>query len=370
MQFIVNKQEFDRQLAPVSRIVTPRSTAPILSNVLIATEKDSVRLTATDGELTISASLPARVGQEGSFSVPAKLLQEFVHQNPDNELTVVLESFELLISSAKVQGRISGLDPEEFPLFPTVTDGTVLQLPLQEFIESLKQVVVACAQDATRPVLTGVYLHVQGDAATIAATDSFRLSEKRIMIRPIDGERILLIPARTVQEIIRISATLPPTDELKLEVSEQQLLVRLGSVEIYSRLLVGNFPNYTAIIPKEFEVVVEVATSELVQALRLSTIFAIGGIANVRIEISEDGSLSLAAHGSQRGKATHTLYAVPEEGFKPLVAAFNARYLLDAVQAPSSPSLTLKFSGALKPLVILNDNPNYLQLVMPIRPDA
>ena len=280
-----------------------------------------------------------------------------------------LESYELICASAKVKGRISGLDADEFPSLPKVEYGKRLVLPLNELIQALKQVVIACATDQTRPVLTGVYLRLTDDVAILAATDSFRLAERQISILPVQDPVTLIIPARTVQEVIRIANSLPTITEAEIEITDQQILFRIGTVELFSRLINGVFPRYQAIIPTEFIVQADLATSELVQALRLSNVFGTGGTANVMVEISEDGTFSLASHGSSRGNAKHTLYAVVEEPFKPLKVAFNTKFFLDAVQAPGAPHLKLQFAGPTSPLLITAEDPNYRQLVMPIRLD-
>jgi DNA polymerase-3 subunit beta len=370
MKFRCSKEALDKQLSYVSRVVTVRSTAPVLSNVLLETDGQILRMTGTDMELTVATYLPAEIEQEGTFTVPAKLLQEFVRQNPDDELSFSLESFELVCSGEKVSGRLAGLDADEFPSLPKVENGKLIRLGLIELVESLKNVVIACAQDTTRPVLTGVYIHLNDDMATLAATDSFRLVERRIPIVPVQEPVTILVPARTIQEIIRIAATLSNIADVEIEVTDSQALFRIGAVELFSRLLVGTFPKYTAIIPKAFVANAEVATPELIQGLRLSNIFSTAGVANVLVEVREDGNVYLSSHGSQRGMARHTLYTVMEGEFQPLKAAFNVRFLLDAVTAAGASHLTLKFSGSTSPLVIATEDPNYLQLIMPIRLDA
>lgn len=369
MKFTCNKENLDHQLQYISRVVTVRSNAPVLSNVLLETDGAYLRLTGTDMELTVSTYLQAQVEQEGTFTVPAKLLQEFVHQNPDEELEFSLESYELICASSKVKASLSGLDANEFPSLPKVEHGKRLTLPLPELLQALRQVIIACAADQSRPVLTGVLLHVEDATVTLASTDSFRLVERKITTIPIQDPLTIIIPARTIQEVIRIATSLPAVKEAELEISDQQLVCRIGTVELFSRLISGVFPRYQAIIPTKFAVQADVATPELVQALRLSNVFGTGGVANVMVEVSEDGTLSLASHGSQRGKAQHTLYAVVDEPHTPLKVAFNTKFLLDAVQAPGVSHIKLQFAGPTAPLLITTEDPNYRQLVMPIRLD-
>jgi DNA polymerase-3 subunit beta len=230
-------------------------------------------------------------------------------------------------------------------------------------------VVIACAVDPGRPVLTGILLNLKENTATLAATDSFRLVEKVIEVLPVSTPQSILIPGRTIQEVIRVLAQMPEEETIELVLGEQQIIFRIAKVEVYSRLLGGTFPKYQEIIPITFVATADVPTAELQQALRLATIFSTAGIANVMLEIDQAGTLVLSSYGSQRGNAKHTLYAVVKEGFTPIKAAFNARFLLDAAGAVGTDYLQLRFSGPTSPLVIGTEDQQYVQLVMPIRLD-
>jgi DNA polymerase III subunit beta len=369
MKFTCSKEDLDRQLQHVSRVVTVRQSLPVLSNVLLETDGSMVRISGTDMELAVTTQVPAIVEQEGAFTVPAKVFLDFVHQNPDGELTFKLEGVELVCSSAKVQGRITGLDPEEYPELPKVEEKQRLAFEGQPFIEAVRRVVVAAATDAARPVLTGVLMKATEESVTLAATDSFRLAERSISGVPVTEEYTLLVPARTVQEVGRIMGSMPEKQGIELIIGESQVIFRIGGVDLYSRLLVGKFPQYQAIIPQTFVAEADVSAQELTQALRLATIFSTAGTANVLLEVDESGSLTLSSYGSQRGSARHTLMATLKDGFVPVRAAFNTRFLLDAVGAASAEFVSLKFSGSTSPLVIATEDTAQLQLVMPIRLD-
>jgi DNA polymerase-3 subunit beta len=367
MKFTCKREELDLQLQYVSRVVTIRSSLPVLSNLLLETDGEFLRISATDLELAIATKVRATIDQEGSFTVPAKLFQDFIHQNPDEEVVFHLQSNELVCKSAQVEASIPGIDAEEYPALPSVEEKARVNVPAQEFIEALRKVVIACAQDQGRPVLTGVSCILDGDGITLAATDSFRLVEKRLPGVVIADTVTMLIPYRTIQELIRIATQMGAETELEMSLSEQQVVIRLGGVEVYSRLLTGAFPKYHNIIPHEFMAVLKVAAAEFTQALRLTAIFSQAGISNVALDVLEDGTLQISSYGSQRGAAKHTLTAKTEAGFKPLRAALNARFLLDAVGATGEETIELKFSGPTSPLVIATKEPDYLQLVMPIR---
>lgn len=344
-----------------------RSTLPVLSNLLLETDKKYLRISATDLELAIATHVEAKIEQEGSFTVPAKLFQEFIHQAPESELEFQLLSNELICSGQNVKARIPGIESDEYPGLPNVEEEQILQLPAAALVEGLKQVVVACAQDQGRPVLTGVYCQLEKEQLTIAATDSFRLAERILPGVAINKPRTILIPNRTIQEVIRIAGQMESLTDISLTLSEQQIVLKLDNVELYSRLLVGNFPKYRTIIPQNFVVVAEVATDALTQALRLATVFAQGGVANTLLYINDDGLLEVSSYGTQRGGTNQKVPTKIVEQSGGLKAAFNSRFLLDALGAVAEPKVQLQFSGPTTPLVMTTGDPNYTQLVMPIR---
>jgi DNA polymerase-3 subunit beta len=370
MKFSCSKEKLDQQLQYVTKIITSRQNLPILSNILLETDKNILRISSTDLEITITTHLEAKILQEGVFTVPARIFQDFVHQNPDSELEFELESFDLVCRSKKIQAKISGMDSEDYPSLPKLENGKRFILPLKDTIEALKQVSIACAVDQTRIILTGILAVFLEDSLILAATDSFRLVEKKLKIIPTKDELNILIPNPTIQELIRVGTFFTNQEDIEVEVGEKQVIFRIKEVEIYSNLLTGTFPKYQTIIPQKFISIAEVTTSELVQALRISNIFSSTGNSNALFEINKEGVFTIANYNNQKGSLKNTIYAFLNTDFQPLKIAFNTKYLLDACNSAKAEHLSLYFSGETSALMLKTDDLNHLQLVMPIRLDS
>jgi DNA polymerase-3 subunit beta len=369
MHCTIHRAGFDKALQHLNRVIVTRQTMPILSNVLLEVGVDFLELRGTDLDLTLYARIPAQVKERGTFTVPVRMMAEFVHQNPDDELQLSREGYELVVQSAHVSARFTGIEAEEYPELPELLGGTRLTVPTQEFVTALKQVVIACAHDTARPVLTGVLMQAEKEHLTLAATDSFRLAERTIAAQCTQEIAPVIIPSRTCQELLRLIGDGAEAD-LTLEVSEQAIVVRSGIVTLHSRVITGNYPKYQAIIPATTQVTAEIATSEFIQALRLIAVAGTSGIANVLIEITADGQVTLASHGGRTASVANTVHALVSGDTQALRTAFSVRYLLDAANATGASSISLAFSGAMTALVLRTSEPDYLQLVMPIRLDV
>jgi DNA polymerase III subunit beta len=368
MQFTCSQPILDRHLQAITRIVSSRTSVPVLANILIETDKDVVRFSTTDLELAMTTQVAAVVEQEGTFTVPARIFADFVHQNPDQELHLHREGYELVVQSKSVDVRIGGMDAEEYPPLPRVEDGTRVHLPAQDFVDGLKKVMGACAQDYSRPVLSGICMQFEDELLTLAATDSFRLAECTVAIPLIQKSLSILLPSRTAQEIVRLVGT--EKGDFELIVGELQVLCKVGDVHVYSRLLSGSFPKYKAIIPTTVVAKMHMATQDCITALRLCQVFSQAGITNVTLDVQGDGVVTLSTYGSAKGSTKHTLLAHCDAGFTAIKNSFNARFLLDACATINSDTLTFTLSGTRSAMLVTSPDSSHLQLVMPIRQDG
>src|SRR5579883_2766230 len=296
MKVSLQQEQLAKGLSVVGRGVASgaRSTLPITSNILLATDEGRLRLSATDLEIGINMWLPAMVEEEGATTVPARLFTEFVNSLPGGrvDLAQVDEANTVAVSCARVKSNIRGMDADEFPLIPTVSEQPSAAVPADLLRSMITSVVFAASKDDARQVFMGVLATFAGDKLTFAAADGYRLSLRSATLsEPSAGDFSVIIPARTLAELGRI---LPEGDE-RVEVTvtpnRSQVLFHTASLDLVSRLIEGTFPNFRAIIPKESTTHAVVETKELAAAVKSASFFArdSSNIARVKINPSAEG---------------------------------------------------------------------------------
>ena len=368
MKVTCSTQSLGQGLHVVSRAVSSRTTLPILNNVLMQTDPSGLRLTATNLEIGIKQVIPAEVQEEGSITVPARLLTDYVSANPDASISMTLDkkSQSLKLKSDRFDADIRGIDPADFPPVPSGTEGRKVQLPQDNLKDAIEQTVIAASSDEGRPVLTGIYAQLNGGQVTFAATDGHRLAVKTLPIQA-DGQDpdTIVIPARALAELSRILKG--GTEQVDVTVAPQknQVFFKAGDVELMSRLIEGTYPNYKQVIPTETTTTVTVKTQDLLTTTRVVSLFA-RDAANVVKFKAEGGKLTLTANTSEVGQNIADVDARIEGN--DLQVAFNAKYVLDVLAIIGSDEVTLGFTGPLNPGVIKPvGKDDYLYIIMPVR---
>jgi DNA polymerase III subunit beta len=356
-------------LSLVSRAVSPRSTLPILSNVLLETTADGLRLTATNLDLTITTTVPAEVVREGRVTVPARLVTEYVASLAEAPCTLELDPATqvLRIACGIHRTNIHGIDAVEFPPLPARDAEAAVILDAQTLEAAIGQTAVAASTDEARPVLTGVLLQLEGDGVTLAATDGHRLAVRKLS-RQGDGETpatSVIVPARHLGEVARAITGARPTVEVTLSASRNHIFFTMRDVEVSSRLIEGAYPNYAQVIPASQSTTVTLPAATLLRETRTASILAKDAANVVRLATGE-GTLTLHAQTAEVGDDEAPLAAtVTGEGVQ---IAFNARYVLDALGVIDSEEVALGFNGPLSPGVIRPvGRDDYLYIVMPVR---
>src|SRR5579885_3289027 len=329
---------------------------PILSNVLMATDGPRLRLSATNLELSINCWIEAEIEQEGRVAVPARLLQEFVNSLPSAPVRMELNPANRVVKMhcLRTDGNIRGVNADEFPAIPTVgEDDTVFHQPAHVLKEMINQVAIAAATDDSRPIFTGV-LTMIGSNITMVAADGFRLGLRSSELEggP-DQELTLIIPAKSLQELARILPDGKGQDEMveiALTPNKNQVIFRTATVELVSRLIEGQFPNYKQIMPKEWKTQVVVPTSEFLNAAKTASFFARDSANIVRLHM-ESGEMTVRAESTELGDNESKIDAVVE-GQQQADIAFNAKYLTDALNVVDSEQIKLEITSPGSPGVI------------------
>ena len=375
------QENLTKGLAVVGRAVPTRTTLPITQNVLLATDRSMLKLSATNLELAITTWVGAMVEEEGSVTIPARLLSEFVGSLPAERVDVSTEPGQatLRLACARSDARVNGVDADEFPPIPTVDEGLVAKVDPQSLRTAINQVVFAAATEESRPVLTGVKLEMEDSQFTMAAADGFRLAVHRgSLLEPVGEPMSTIVPARTFNELNRFLGDQEDAVEMTVTQAKGQMLFRLTDVEVVSQLIQGTFPNYSQLIPQSYQTRTVVGLQGLLRAARSASIFARDGSGIVRLQVvpgaeeasGEDGAgrpgkVVISARAEEMGDNQDEVDTLVEGGESKI--AFNSKYLLDVLQVMNLPEVALETSSPSSPGVFKpTDSDSYVHVVMPM----
>ena len=363
------QENLARGLSVVSRAVSSRSTLPVLGNVLIRTEDAGLKLTATNLEIGITYWVPGKIDADGAITVPAKLLADIVASLPAGErVDLELQAGDTLrISSGRFESHIKGIDAEEFPAIPTAAERPTTRISQKLLRQALNETTFAAASDEARPILTGVLCRFEGDQLTLAAADNYRIAVKSIpTLDPVE-ETSIVVPARSLNELSRILADVDDPIDVVLAPSKNQILFHLEGIDLVSRLIDGQFPNYQQVLPKGHTTRSVIDREELLKAVRLAALIASAAANIVKLGVGVDGEpgvvvTAAAEVGDNEGRVEATV-----EGDGTTIA-FNARYLVDVLQNVDVDQFALELNGPLSPGVFrpVGDDA-YTHVVMPVR---
>ncbi len=372
MKATVTQQHLAHGLSIVSRAVSPRSTLPVLANVLMATDEGRLRLSATNLELGITCWIPAQVSEEGSITIPARTIVDLVGTfSPDNVVMTLDERTQTLnlVCNSSVHD-IKGIDAQDFPPMPVTDLSEGIELNLADFKDMIQQVAFAASADEARPVLQGVKMDVVDNEITLAATDGFRISvRKETFSNPIQQNVSVIIPARAMNELARVFSEADKSVTMVVPQGRGQVIFRLKDVELVSQLIDGNFPDYQAIIPKSAKTKTVLSTPAFLKACKQAEIIAREGNNVIRLDIipAEEGSgqVEISAQTEETGKSDISVEAnIDGSG---LLIAFNVKFLREVLEVIHSPNVSLDTNANNSPGVIrpVGDE-NYVHVIMPM----
>ena len=367
------QENLARGLSIVSRAVAARSTLPVLSNVLLATDQSRLKLSATNLEMGVNCWIGAKVEEEGAITIPARLLSDFVNSLPPEPISMELNtrSQTLALRCTRYDANIKGIDAQEFPLILTVAEDDTVDLDVATLRHMIEQVAFAAATDESRPVLTGVLASLSDSVLTLAAADGFRLSVSSADIaqetkRPVS----VIIPARALQELARISAEQQEPIQMTVSANRNQVFFHMQDIDVLSQLVEGSFPDYKAIIPKAHNTRTVVNTAEFLKAVQIASFFSrdSANIVKLQIEAPNElggGQLTIAGTSADLGDNVSQIDATVDGQSARI--AFNAKYLTDVLGVIDAAQVALETTGPSSPGVIKPvGSDDFVHVIMPM----
>lgn len=370
MKLSVLQENLNQALTVVSRFVAAKSQLPLLGHILFSTDSGRLKLSATNLELGINYWLGAKIDLDGSFTVPDHDIAEFVSYLPAGRLDLSLVDNLLEVVSSKATSTFSTTPSTDFPSLPPINSDTAITLDAKTLSAVIDQITFAAATDDSRPILTAVLCRFTNDILFLVATDGFRLSLKQIklttpIILPENSESLtLLIPARSLQEVAKLAKT---SQQLSLGVSSDshQLIFVLEDLELVSRLLEGDYPDYNRIIPESYATKVTLSKEDLSQAVKIASVFARQSANVIKLNI-KNSLIEISANAPQIGKNSAKLDAKLEGD--PLEIAFNYKFITDFLAICHGSEITIELNDSLTPVRFIDlSDPDFTHIIMPVR---
>lgn len=365
MELSVTQENLTKALSNVGRVASSKTGLPILSNILLRTDGNRLQVAATNLEIASTQHVGAKIITPGAITIPARLVTEFVSSLPKDAVDLKVTDNKLSISSGSFSSVINGVVADEFPELPTIDEKSSIKYSIAsgDFKVAVSQTIITSSSDSTRPVLTGVYWHSFEGFLYLAATDGYRLSERRLVETTSDVAAI--IPTSTLQEVLRTLSD--DVAQVELLFDETQVRFRVGESEITSRLIDGNYPDYRQLIPATSETKAVLKTAEFVRITKIAGLFAreSGGSVTLTAD-SEKKTLAIHSIASELGENTSLAAAdVSSDG----QVTLNSRYLSEALGVIEGDEVEFRFSGKLAPCVLTAkvEDTNYKHIIMPLK---
>ena len=372
MKVLTLQENLSKGLSLVSRVVSSKAQLPILSNILLATDKGRLKLSATNLETGINYWLGAKIEKEGAISVPAKTLTEFVSLLPPEKVQLEVKDSTLNIVSGSYSANLVGLPASEFPVVPSLKEEKTFSFSPEELLKGISQTIFAASQDEGRPVLTGVLFQLKDEDLILVATDGYRLSFRKMKagknLKEVkEFQRGLIIPARVLGEVEKIISGSQQKEEISLAItsSSNQIIFVTPEAEIVSRLIEGSFPEFEKIIPEKWTTKVVLEKEGFLRAVRTASIFARESANIVKFKI-QNSKFKISANAPQVGDNLIELEA-KQEGEENSIA-FNSRFILDFLNSTEANEISFEMTTSLNPGIFRPaGDSSYFHIIMPVR---
>lgn len=357
------KEKLSLALSKAERVTSKNITLPVLSCVLLEAKDSNLKIKATNLDLGIEINIPVKVIKPGKVAVSGSILNNFISNVVDNNIILEEESGNLKVKTKHSQSVIKSFPTEDFPNIPKITNGKSFTFNSPSLIKGFKSVMYSSSVSTIRPVLSSILLSSEEDSVIFVATDSFRLSEKKVSTKKQKEFSQILIPFKNVSEIIRIIEGI--NDDLSVNLNENQISFTHNGLYLTSRVIDGNFPDYKQIIPSDVKTEVTLLKQDLLSGLRISNIFSDKFSQVVFNVLPKDKTLKITTKNNDVGENVNSIDAVIKGDS--LTISFNYKYIMDCFQSIESDSITLFFSDINKPMVVRGvGDKSFLYLVMPM----
>ncbi|KNH18479.1 DNA polymerase III subunit beta [Priestia sp. YIM B13446] len=376
MKFIIQKDYLVQSVQDVMKAVSSRTTIPILTGIKIVATEEGVTLTGSDSDISIESFIPNEeegkeivdIHKPGSVVLPARFFSEIVKKLPKDIVELDVQShFLTIIRSGKAEFNLNGLDAEEYPHLPQIEENNMFRLPTDLLKNMIRQTVFAVSTSETRPILTGVNWKVDGKELTCIATDSHRLALRKATIETgNEATYNVVIPGKSLSEFSKI---LDDSHELvDIVITENQVLFKTKHLLFFSRLLDGNYPDTSRLIPADSKTDVILNVKEFLQSIDRASLLAREGRNNVvKLSTLDEGIVEISSNSPEIGKVIEEVQSQSISG-EELKISFSAKYMLDALKALEGTDIKINFTGAMRPFVIRTlEDDSMLQLILPVR---
>ncbi len=377
MKLSCTRDNLHQGLSITSHLMTKNVNLPILQNVLVKAEGGTIRFTATNLEMAVNCSVRGKVDEPGEYTIPSKLFFDYVSLLPNETIRIEVDDLAAQVECGTYKTRINGLASSEFPLVPLVQGELSVQIPVDDFKQALSQVLFSVATNESRPELTGVsfqfFPHESEGRLMMAATDSYRLAEATIpVVSPITEPLNLVVPAKTLSEVNRILSVFKDDVELPssltMSVSGSQVVFMYGPVELISRTIDEQYPDYRQIIPTSFQTQTIIDREDFIKSVKTASLFSKNGLFDVNLGFDpQTKQLLVSATDATRGANTSQCGA--DVSGQANTVTVNYRYLLDGLQAISSDQVVFEMIDPGNPCLLTpkGTTEGYRYIVMPIK---
>lgn len=366
MKFTSTQENLNHGISLAASLAGRSVGLPILNNILLEVTSGILTISSTNLEMGIKTQVRGKAEKDGSFTVSAKILADYINILPATNVSLELLDNQLLVKCDNFKTKIRGQKAEEFPIIPTLEEKNGLNLDQETFKQALSQTTFATSFDEMRPEINGVLFSINKNHLVLVATDSYRLAEKKINFnKTTTNSKQIIIPLKTLQEIEKIIGS--NLDILDIFIEENQIMFKINSTTVVSRLIEGNFPDYKQIIPSDYKTQVKINKEDLIQATRAAALFTRTGVNDINLKfLSKTGKIEIKTTNSQVGEQQSVLDSkISGDEVK---VTFNYKYLLDGLQTVQSDNIILEINSSNSPVILKDEkDEDFLYLIMPIK---